>query len=403
MGQAMQAVAMSRISSTGETPPHPRTAICSSLRARRAEVEQAVLARVHAVGGPLDTSDPKYGEGLHATISAVVEYGLAAFENCDEHPPLPAIVLAQARMAARNGVSLDVVLRRYFVGYTLLSNFISQEMEVCGYGQNAGLQQAMRSLATLFDRLIVAVTEEYAREPQNHLGSGDERRAEQVNRLLMGEPVETSELSYDLDGWHVSVIAGGSGATNALRRLAQTLDRRLLVVRQDRTTVWGWLGGRHCMASADIARVASSPGWPADVFLALGEAGRGFTGWRLSHQQASAALSVGLRMPRRLVRYADVALLASTLQDEVLATSLHQIYLAPLTEERDGGAMLRQTLRAYFAAERNASSAAAALGVSRRTVANRLQRIEEILDCPLSCALAEIEVALCLEDLDVPR
>lgn len=392
---------MGHSSSAGKALPEARAAVCSSLRRRRSEIEQAVLARVYAVGGPVEASDSEYGEGLRATISALVEYGLAAFESCDEHPPLPAIVLSQARMAARNGVSLDVVLRRYFAGYNLLGDFIGQEMEDRDYyAQKAGLQDSMRSMASLFDRLVVAVTEAYVREPRNRLGSKEERRAEQIERLLMGELVATSDLGYDLEGWHVAAVAGGTGAVEAVRDLAQRLDRRLLVVRKDRATVWAWLGGRQCMPSAEIANATSTSAWPPEVFLALGEAGQGFTGWRLSHQQACAASPIALRKVRRLVRYADVALLASTLQDELLTASLRQIYLAPLAEERDGGAVLRKTLRAYFAAERNVSSAAAALGVSRRTVANRLQRIEEMLDCPLSSALAAIETALCLDDHD---
>jgi PucR C-terminal helix-turn-helix domain/GGDEF-like domain len=399
----MQAVAMSRISRTGGTPPSARVAICSSLRLRRAEIEQAVLARVHAVGGPVDASDPKYGAGLHATIWAVVEYGLAAFENCDEPPPLPAIALTQARMAARNGVSLDVVLRRYFAGYTLIGDLISEEIEASDYGQNAGLQQSMRSMAALFDQLIVAVTEEYVREqPQDNLSSDDERRIERVNRLLTGDLVEASELSYDLDGWHIGVIAGGAGATDALRGLARSLDRRLLVVPQGRMRVWGWLGGRRRMTSAEVADIASSSSWFVEGFLALGEPGEGYTGWRLSHQQASAAVSIALRKPRSSVCYGEVALLASMLQDTVLVSSLRRLYLEPLSQARDGGEALRQTLRAYFVAERNTSSAAAALGVSRQTVINRLRAVEERLDRPLNSCAMELEAALRLDDWGSP-
>jgi DNA-binding PucR family transcriptional regulator len=102
-----------------------------------------------------------------------------------------------------------------------------------------------------------------------------------------------------------------------------------------------------------------------------------------------------------VVRYADVALLASMLRDELLVTSLRELYLDPLEEERDGGAVARQTLKAYVAAERNVSSAAAALGVSRRTVGNRLRMIERRLNRPLPAMIAAIEAALHLDALDI--
>ena len=109
-----------------------------------------------------------------------------------------------------------------------------------------------------------------------------------------------------------------------------------------------------------------------------------------------------MRGSQSLVRYADVALLASILQDDLLAISLRQLYLAPLSEERDGGSALRQTLRAYFAAERNVSSAAGALSVSRQTVVNRLHVIEERFERSLNSCAAEVEAALRLEDLGYP-
>ena len=100
-----------------------------------------------------------------------------------------------------------------------------------------------------------------------------------------------------------------------------------------------------------------------------------------------------------LIRYADVALLASMLRDELLATTLRQRYLVPLTEERDGGEVLRETLQAYFAAGRNVSSAAAVLGVNRKTIASRLSTIEASIGRPLGSCAAEFEAVLRMDEL----
>ncbi|MGN6372189.1 MAG: helix-turn-helix domain-containing protein [Solirubrobacteraceae bacterium] len=95
-----------------------------------------------------------------------------------------------------------------------------------------------------------------------------------------------------------------------------------------------------------------------------------------------------------------MALLAAALRDDTLARSLREIYLSPLEDSRDGGAVLRETLRAYLAAERNASSAAAALGVARNTVDYRLRAIEKRLGRSLQRFTAELEVALALKEID---
>ena len=87
----------------------------------------------------------------------------------------------------------------------------------------------------------------------------------------------------------------------------------------------------------------------------------------------------------------------------MLAGALLDVYIAPLEDVRGGGAVLRETLRAYLAAERSVSSAAAALGVDRKTVESRLRTIEKRLGRSLHPCPAELEVALELDELAAER
>jgi PucR C-terminal helix-turn-helix domain len=169
-----------------------------------------------------------------------------------------------------------------------------------------------------------------------------------------------------------------------MRGLATTLDRSLLAVRQEEEPVWaGWLGGQRPLAAEEalstLADLAPDPG----EFVTIGEPGEGLSGWRFSHLQAKAAMPIAERRGRPVLRYADVAVLASITSDDLTAASLRQLYLAPLERAGDDGKVARETLRAYFDAERNISSTAAALGVDRRTVRNRIRAIEELLGRPL--------------------
>lgn len=68
---------------------------------------------------------------------------------------------------------------------------------------------------------------------------------------------------------------------------------------------------------------------------------------------ARAALLIAERKGQSILRYADVAVLASVLSDDLGTTSLRQLYLEPLEGMRDGGKVARETLRAYFATQRN--------------------------------------------------
>lgn len=371
------------------------------LRARRAELEQATLARIAAISDPTATPDPTYVAGLRAALAAALDYGLAAITDPVRAPePVPLELLSQARLAARNGVSLEAVLRRYAAGHSLLADTLLDEAAAAGIGA-AELQSAMRALAGRYDRVVAAVSEEYGREAEADPRGSERRRYALLRRLLAGEPLDCSQLGYDFDVHHVALVASGAEVAKALVTLGESLDRRLLLVEPAEQSAWAWLGGRRRLECEELGLIASFP-WPQGSALACGEPGQGLTGWRLSHRQAAAALPVAERAAATLVHYADVALLAAVLQDDVLATSLRRAYLAPLTQERDGGAAAKETLRAYFAAAGNSSSAAAALGVNRRTVASRLSAIEERLERPLDVSSAEIELALRLDQLETP-
>jgi hypothetical protein len=296
-------------------------------------------------------------------------------------------------MAARSGVSLDAVLRRYCAGHTLLSNYIIEEAERDQQLRGAQLQRLLRTQATLFDRLLAAVSEQYTHEAREVPRTAHQRLSERIERLLDGELADTSELAYDFDGHHLGLIAAGPEGEKAVRSLATALDRLLLLVGRNGGTVWAWLGGRRRLDPGELGHLIAEA-CQAPVSLAIGEPAQGLSGWRLTHRQARAALPIALHSSESCIRYGDIALLASALQDDLLTTSLRQLYLEPLQRQRDGGEVARDTLRAYFAAERNVSSTAAALGISRQAATARLSAIEERLGHMLGSCAAALEIAL---------
>lgn len=375
-----------------------RALVAARLRERLPEIQGAVATRVYAIADPHEVADPAYVEKLKAALVAAVEYRLAVLELGERRAPaVPEVLLAQARLDARDGVPLETVLRRYFAGNSHFGDFLVEEAERAEV-QGATLQALLREQATIGDRLIAAVSAEHAREATTRPRSAAERRREVVQRLLAGELVDDSELDYDLDAQHLALMAKGKGAAEMMRALAARLDRRLLIVQREEEAKWAaWLGGRRELAAAEALRALLELG-ANGVQVAIGEPGEAVAGWRFSHLQAKAALAIAERRREPLLAYADVAVLASILRDDLAADSLRRIYLEPLAQSRDNGKVARETLRAYFEAERNISSTAAALGVDRRTVRNRLRSVEGLLGRPLRGSLADLEIALRLED-----
>ncbi len=370
-----------------------RAGLIARLRGRQGEIEEAILARAHGVADPTEVGDPTYVAGLRTAVASGLDFALEGLGGLGRREqPVPLELLAQARHAARSGVPLDTVLRRYLAGHALLGDFILAAAEAEGLA-SAELQRAGRALAGIVDRIVVEVTEEHGRHERRRGDPAERRRAERVEALLAGEQPDTGELAYDFNANHLGTIAKGPGAPQALRELARALGRDLLLVPREDGEAWAWLGAKEGGGLEEIGRASL----PAGVTLALGEPTTGLAGWRLTHRQARAALPIALRESRGVVRYAEVALLCSALGDELLRRSLTVLFLDPLREET-----LRETLRAYLAAGRNGASAAAALGVSRQTVHSRLRIAEERLGRPLERCGIEVELALRLAELGSP-
>jgi PucR-like helix-turn-helix protein/diguanylate cyclase with GGDEF domain len=360
---------------------------------RREEIEAAVFTRVAAVAEP-PGENREYTEGLRGAVSAAVEHCIDALE-VDEERALPVALLAQARLAARHGIGLEAVMRCCAAGHSLIVDFLLAEADASAV-PSGFIQRLLRSLSAVLDRLLVEMSEEYTREARRRQHSAGQRNTERIERLLAGELLDTTDIPYDFEAHHLAVIGAGKGALEPLHELAGGIDCRLLTVEREEDLLWAWIGSRKPVDLEALTATISPP-----ALLCLGEPAQGIAGWRLTHRQATAALAVARHGDCKagLLCYYEVALLAAVLADEPLAALLRERYLVPLRRERDGGQVLRQTLRAYFSCSRNVSSAAALLGTRRNTVANRLRAAERRLGCELASCALEIEIALEIDNL----
>jgi hypothetical protein len=378
-----------------------RPVLAAGLRTKRREINDAAGAQVKGILAERQISDPEYADGLRAAISAALDFGLAVIEEGHrEIPPIPAPLLAQARLAARNGLELGTVLRRYFAGYSLFDDFVIQEAASAGISAGA-LAPVLRIQRRAFDQLLAAVNEEYTRQRAAWLASSEERLAQRIQRMLDGEFVDTSEIPYDFEGQHLGIVSIGPEARVAIHTLARALDRRALAISKSDGAVWAWLGSGKAQSWTDVEKAICTT-WPPDVPVALGELADGKRGWRLTHRQARATFPVALRAADQQVRYAEVALEASLSQDDLLVASLAQLYLAPLADRRDGK-KIRQTLCAYLNAHRSVTTTATKLKVGRETVTNRVETYEQLVGQSLDACAGAVRAALRLEELGYLR
>jgi DNA-binding PucR family transcriptional regulator len=269
-----------------------------------------------------------------------------------------------------------------------------KEAEAFGLAsRGSALHDIRRTQELLLERITAVIEHEYHQERELLAHSPEQRRAEVVQSVLAGavSADDLAELDYDIHtSWHVGLIATGIGAGKALDELKAHFGRRVLAVLVN-GVLWAWLRSQTRHTENDIEHASIER---ARLSFGVGEPGLGLDGWRLTHDQAQAALAVALRRAHGVARYGDDRLLAAALENDTLARSLRQKYLTPLCSQRDGGAKLRRTLRTYIDLDCNATCAAQVLDVGRRAVKSRVNAAEKLIGCALSDCLAELDLAL---------
>jgi hypothetical protein len=246
------------------------------------------------------------------------------------------------------------------------------------------------------------VLETYQRELQRNAGGAEGRRLQAINGLLDGDLFAAPGLDLDLDQYHLALLAWGEAGEAAARELASSLQRPLLIVAALDRSWWGWISGSRQFDLADERTLECFQPGPGAA-LALGLQAFGEVGFRASHRQAQRARWAARRGAPTLIHFSDVAVesLAGENREEARAFVAHE--LRGIADDSAPSERIRETLAAYFAAEHNAASAAATLGIHQQTVANRLRAAEERLGHPVGTRRVELELALRLRATMAPE
>ena len=206
------------------------------LRARRDELVQAIFARVRGDAfGAAGVHDAEYVEGLRAAVAVTVDFALEGIERGEGWAgPVPVVALEQARRAARVGVGLETVLRRYVLGSSLLGEVIMEEADR-GEGDQSppapldrriALRGALRAQAAVLDRLLQAVTAAY----------GDELSAR-------GARLSGVAMSGCGGCWMVVRSSAQSSTMTSMRGISAQSPRAPVRRRSSVSWPWAWIAG----------------------------------------------------------------------------------------------------------------------------------------------------------------
>ncbi len=369
--------------------------VAHAIGRRESELVERMLTRFSTeVPELVAIDDPEFTAAMRLSAHANLREGVASMLRGGPPLPdgLPQDAIDEARIAAQAGVPLGPGLQTYRIGQSVVFDAVLEEVDALVdldlTTRSSALRACTQGAFAYIDAVIPLVSDEYSRERDRMVRGREARRVQLVRDILDGQDADSGALGYDLSLMHYAVVAWGPTAEADLGRIADELDARLLLVPASGQTVWAWLGGGH--APADHTTIT-------DTGLAFGRPAPGPHGFRRSHREARAAHRIGLITNQPRTSFDDVALESLMLADEQAAHDFVAAELGAL--ETPEGPKLRDTLTAYFASGFNASSAAADLGVSDRTVANRLNTIEHLLGRPVRLRQTELQAALRLRRL----
>lgn len=374
-----------------------RSLLSARLTKYVSEIEAAVHQRIRSIAEAAPPTDPEYVAGVQEATREAIDHAIAGIQTgAQPSGSTPPAIARQARRAARSGIPLETVLRRYHAGDRVLSEWITgaaNDLPV------EALQEIGRTQGNLVDHLTAGIAAEYNRELQRSRQSPSQRLSERVRALLDGERDGDPDLPYDLPGWHLGLIGSGAGIEEGIRKAASEADRRVLCVQGiSDGRVWAWLGGRTKPDIGDLEHTLEQR-VPAGASLCVGEIRRGLEGWRLTHAEAQIALQVALYAPSTITRSRDVMLLSAIIRDPRLTESVVETFIQPLEGKSGRGPVLRKTLRTYFGADQNAATTANRLKVDRGTVRRRLTTVETLLGLKIDSYGPQLQVALAVEEL----
>lgn len=368
--------------------------------------------------------DPTLRAELHASTRSHWKGFLAVVtRETIEVQPAPQIY-DLARTLARRGHELPLLLSVYRIGQRALWHYITtvlQEQVSDPAVRSAVLLRFWSHAAHWLDTTVESLIVVFTAEREQWLRGASARRAAVVKAILAGQPVDVDAalnvLGYPLGQHHIAftvqvddpvpdhdvqqILESGAKAVGA-----GLGGGRPLIISSGARSAWCWTALPRPVAS--VAAVEC----PRLVRVTVGNCHPGPAGFRLSHVEALAALSVcdarsasvsdarsssvSNARSSNVVHFEDleIACLTTGMLPPDVRTSFVLRELGALAASDGTTERLRDTLRVYLKLGGDAAAAGEMLRLHPNTVRYRIRQAEKKIGRPLNQRRVQIELAL---------
>lgn len=325
----------------------------------------------------------------------------------------PVAALEHARHMAAHGVSINATLRFYRLGHAWFWNLWVAALgaEVADTARLSEILQETSAFSfTYLDAVSTAVSDELLAERDRRQRRIAAQREELVLRIIAGETVDVGRaertLGFGVAARHLAFVAWAEGDAAELERSAAAFAALLgtgrpLLVAQGGSEIAGWQRLDTDAPDAVRRAVAVAADLPPDVRVAVGTPGAGIDGFRAGHAEARRAERCARLAGSRaatITSFDDVRYVDLLSRDLPAARAFVAAELGGLAAGDERSEVLRGFLRVLLDKEGDATATAAALGLHRNTVRQRLARAEELRGRPVTHNGAELRAALALAD-----
>lgn len=348
-----------------------------------------------------------------ATLYSVFDLGLTMVSHGIDvnDTQAPATAMSHARHLARRGADIDGLLRYYRLSHAHFWQWAiaSPELQAFHQDRHAVIIQEMTGFSHRFlDIMSSQVTTELLAEHSRIEQVTGGTRERTLAAIVAGEPISTDE---------------------AAEALGVAPEQRVVCVlpwrdtgSEDEDDHGVWLGG---VGTGGLPLVLRHPGSPSVWWLRLADermdperlhaeirraqpgarvavsaVHTGVEGLRTSYGEALRARRIARLSPDgpRLTAFSDIAMVDLLSRDTEAACEFVRGELGALASRDERDALLRHTVRTFFAAQCAHASAAAALGVHRNTLRQRLERAGERRGADVLTRQLELQAALLLAE-----
>ncbi|MEV5838291.1 helix-turn-helix domain-containing protein [Nocardia sp. NPDC052112] len=360
-------------------------------------------------------------ELLGASVEANVETLLQAVRHDIPVARIqaPTAAIEYAKRLAQHGVSVNALIRAYWVGQRRMSELVFAEVRAADITASQRidvLQTLTTTLYSYIDSITRQVVAAYQGEREQWLENQNSIRALEVREVLNGTgtidiDAATESIRYPLRWHHLALVlwypelSTDGDELPRMQRFVRELGEaagtaaRPLFAAADRVSAWVWLPYRSLPADL-VDTVRRFAGNRADApCFAIGTPDVGLAGFRRSHRHAQAARAVALARgaDRPMVFSAtDPGLSAAALLcgDITEAREWVNEVLGDLAADNDNDERLRETLRVFLRNGSSYKAAAAEMNLHFNSVKYRVARAVARRGRPIEDDRLEVEMAL---------